>query len=195
MAENKFVVCFNALEKRFFEVAAVHLVGDFYRRNCYKLTLRLNFYDEVNRINDMRQFCLRKITNLMTERNMWQSHHSFYVIEYEIRVISRKRFALIQHKGSESSDDSVSSDDSQSSFEADEFTNRDSAYSSSSEISMASNESSDDSVHYWEDETIENVDLSDTLTSIDEIWDDDRKKIEVDQIWVENKIVTIDMIT
>lgn len=174
MAENKIVVCFNALERRFFQVSALHLVDDPYRRNYYRLSLRLSFYDgdvNVNHIDNMRHLCFRKITNLMSSQNMWQDHHSFYVIEYEIRLIARRRGnRLIQHNDNEKDDESsyansVSSIDShESSFEAEEGnTSGDSAYGSPTDESGSDNHSDGS-----EDETIENLDGSDTLITIDD---------------------------
>lgn len=91
---KKLVFCFNALENRFFEVDAVHNVEHLYRRNFYRMSLRLNFNeDDVNlsRVDEMRALCSRKITKLMTKQNMWQNHHSFYVVDYEIRTIARNQ--------------------------------------------------------------------------------------------------------
>lgn len=93
-SSKKLVFCFNALENRFFEVDAVHYVEHLYRRNFYRMSLRLNFYeDDVNlsRVEEMRALCSRKITKLMTKQNMWQNHHSFYVVDYEIRTIARNQ--------------------------------------------------------------------------------------------------------
>lgn len=162
MAENKFVVCFNAMEKRFFEVSAVHLVQEPFRRNFYRLSLRLNFYygdvDMDRTDGHIRQLCLRKITNLMTAQNMWQNHHSFYEIKYEIRVVARNNDDLIQQNGEKNNESSDTESTSAS--------ESDSAYSSSGPF--ASDESFDESVHYWADETVEDFGGSEDLTSSDD---------------------------
>lgn len=174
MAENKFVVCFNAMEKRFFEVNALHLVQDPYRANFYRLSLRLNFYNgdvDVDQTDNMRQLCLRKITNLMTAQNMWQNHHSFYEIKYEIRLVVRNNGDLIQHnieqnedeKNNESSDtESVSTVSS----EQDSNSSEDSAYSSLGPF--AGEDSSNESTHHWEDDTFEDFSGSEDMTSSDD---------------------------
>lgn len=118
---TRIVFCFNALENRFFEVDAVHRVEHLYRRNFYRMSLRLNFYDNdiaLHRIEEMRALCSRKITKLMTIQNMWQNHHSFYVIDYEIRTIARNQQNNNEsdggeHRGGVESDgDSTLSEDS-----------------------------------------------------------------------------------
>lgn len=159
MAENKFVLCFNALEKRIFAVDAVHLVDDPYRQNFYRFSLRLNFFEgdvDLDRTDDMRQLCLKKITNLMTAQKLWQNHHSFYVIQYEIRTITRKSNNLIQQNDNEGDENSSDEDDdSVSTFNTHESSSGDSAYSSPSDSddeSTAVNDSSGDSIHYWENE-------------------------------------------
>lgn len=89
---QRLVVCFNVREKRFFETAAVHLVEHLYRNNYYRLALRLSFYTgdvDLTHRDDLRQLCFRKITNLMTSENMWQNQNSFYVIDYDVRLIDR----------------------------------------------------------------------------------------------------------
>jgi hypothetical protein len=94
MLGKNLVFCFNALENRFFEVDAVHKVEHLYRKNFYRMSLRLNFYDgdiNLSRVDEMRALCSRKITKLMTVQNMWQNHHSFYVVDYEIRTIARNQ--------------------------------------------------------------------------------------------------------
>lgn len=141
MPNNKFILCFNAIEKKVSEVSAVHLVQHIYRQNFYKLSLRLNFYQEdANRMGDIRRMCLSKITNLMTRLNLWQNHHSFYVIDFDFRWIQRK--------------DNVNNDSAStiSNFSYDE-TSRDSAYSSSSFDSItnpASSTKSNESIQ-WSD--------------------------------------------
>jgi hypothetical protein len=45
--------------------------------------------------------CFGKITNLMTAQNMWQSHHSFYGIDCDIRL-TRKNNELDQQNNNES---------------------------------------------------------------------------------------------
>lgn len=160
MAENKFVLCFNALEKRIFAVNAVHLVDDPYRQNFYRFSLRLNFFESdvnVGRTDDMRQLCLRKITNLMTAQKLWQNHHSFYVVQYEIRTITRKSNNLIQQNGNERDED-TSDDDSVSTFNTHESSSGDSAYSSPSDSddeSTAINDNSRDYMRYRQNETLE----------------------------------------
>lgn len=158
MAGNKFVLCFNALEQRFFEVQAIHMVDDPYRRNYYRFCLRLNFFeDDLNRIDDMRQFCLRKITILMTEQKLWQNLHSFYVIQYEIRTMERKSNNLIQQNNDEGDED-TSDDDSVSTANTHESSNADSAYSSASDNNhdlKALNDSCGDSFYYQENEALE----------------------------------------
>lgn len=148
MEENRFVICFDARNKRFFEVGAVHQVEHRYRMNYYRFSLRLSFYDEdvsVLRFDDMRRLCFRKITNLMTTQNMWQDHHSFYVIEYEIRTVARASNGLIQQNSNESGDgDSETTDDS--SYELDESASDDSAYSSLCDISDKSVDNFEDSL-------------------------------------------------
>lgn len=158
MALNKFVVCFNALERRFFEVAAVHLVVHLYRRNYYRLFLRLNFYDgdvDLDRSDDMRQLSFRKITNLMTSQNLWQNHHSFYVIEYEIRLMARKNDDLIQQNPMDDRSDA------ESELAIYEGEDDESAYGSGDNESLTTNDSRGESVHKQCD------DINDTLTSIE----------------------------
>lgn len=163
MADNQFVVCFNALEKRFFEVNAVHLVEQPFRRNFYRFSLRLNFYDgdvDLNLIDDMRRLCFKKITNLMTTQNMWQNHHSFYVISYEIRLVPRKSDAPIQLNVIEKNDESSDESSIDSSFEHN-FSDNDSAYSSPSSGSLISDDS------YCE--ATENIDtVNELLTTSDD---------------------------
>lgn len=119
----RIVFCFNALENRFFEVDAVHKVEHLYRRNFYRMSLRLNFYDgdiNLRRVEEMRALCSRKITKLMTLQNMWQNHHSFYVVDYEIRTIAR-----IQQNNNESDDEEHGGEESE-----DSTLSEDSAYAS-----------------------------------------------------------------
>lgn len=161
------------MEKRFFVVNAVHLVQDIYRRNFYRLTLRLNFYYgdvDMDRTDDIRQLCLRKITNMMTAQNMWQNHHSFYEIKYEIRVVARNNDDedddLIQQNGDEKNNES-SDTESVSTFNSEQDNSSlDSAYSSSSPF--ISDESFDESVHYWADDTIEGFGGSEDMSSDDD---------------------------
>lgn len=167
MADNQFVVCFNALEKRFFEVNAVHLVEEPFRRNFYRFSLRLNFYDgdvDLNLIEDMRRLCFKKITNLMTSQNMWQNHHSFYVISYEIRLLPKKSND-IQHNDRERNDESSDESSLNSSIEH-SFSTDDSAYSSPSSGSLIS----DDSYSESTDEAFENSDsiMNELLTTSDD---------------------------
>lgn len=117
---KRIVFCFNALENRFFEVDAVHKVEHLYRRNFYRMSLRLNFNDNdinLHRTDEMRALCSRKITKLMTIQNMWQNHHSFYVIDYEIRTIARNQQNNNEsddgeRRGGVESDDGTLSEDS-----------------------------------------------------------------------------------
>lgn len=161
------MLCFNSLEKRFFEVNAIHLVEEPYRKNYYRISLRLNFFESdvnLDQTKYMRQLCLRKITNLMTSHNMWQDHHSFYVIEYEVRLVARKNNDLIQHnleeKGDESSDtESVSTMSVNSSL-----SEGDSAYGStpSDTDSLFAN------LRYWSDGSNENFDSGESSMSNDD---------------------------
>jgi hypothetical protein len=117
---TRIVFCFNALENRFFEVDSVHKVEHLYRRNFYRMSLRLNFNDNdinLRHTEDMRALCSKKITKLMTVQNMWQNHHSFYVIDYEIRTIARNQQNNNEsddgeHLGGVESDESTLSGDS-----------------------------------------------------------------------------------
>jgi len=144
-SNNQFVVCYNYLENRFFEANAVEEVNDPYRRNFYKLHLRLNFYqDDIEHhqlsTDDLKLLCFGKVTKLMTDQNMWQSNHSFYVIEYEIRTILRNNNNLAQqnHHPIDADDSrSFSTDASQHSSvvghnrsDSSLFTSDDSAYAS-----------------------------------------------------------------
>lgn len=112
MQGNKFVVCFNATEQRFFQVPELHLVPEKYRGNFYRVILRLNFYEDafdMNRTTEMRQLCYKKITNLMTNQKMWKNRHSFYLIRYQVRLLARRNNILIQQNYNESIDDDDSS--------------------------------------------------------------------------------------
>jgi hypothetical protein len=174
MAENKFILCFNALEQQFFEVNAIHLVDDPYRKNFYQLSLRLNFFEgdiDLDQANDVRQLCLRKITNLMTTQKIWQNHHSFYVVQYEIRMMARKSNNLIQQNHNEKDEDigdHNEANDSMSTVNTHESSSDDSAYGSPSDSdeSTALNRSND-SIHYWEDETLDNIDGNASFSDID----------------------------
>lgn len=173
MAENKFVLCFNALEQRFFAVDAVHLVDDPYRRNFYRFCLRLNFFEddvELERTDNMRQLCLEKITNLMTAQKLWQNHHSFYVIQYEIRTMERRNNDLIQQNHNEGDED-TSDNESISTVNTHESSSKDSAYgdspSDSDDESTAINDSSGDSTHCWEDESVEGFNRNSSFSDID----------------------------
>lgn len=167
MSESKFKFCYNPLEQRFFEVSAVHTVNDPYRKNYYRFCLRLSFYEDdvdLNRIDDMRQLCLRKITNLMTEQKLWKNHHSFYVVQYEIRTMARKSNDLNQQNDNEGTSD----DDSASSVNTHETSSTDSAYGSpdSDLDSTMPGDSADDSIHYW-GENDESDDFAEGLRSSD----------------------------
>lgn len=145
MAELNFVVCYNAISEKFFPVDATHLVEEKYRMNFYRLSLRLNFFEgqvDLQQTINMRRLCFRKITNLMTSRNIFQNHHSFYVIKYEIRLLARLTNGLIQHIDDEkvdetSEDESVSSD-----------TSEDSAYDSENESSSSDDECFSEEMSY-----------------------------------------------
>lgn len=105
MSKHSLVICFNALENRFFEVSAIHKVEHLYRLNFYRLSLRLKFYEndiDLSHIDEMRKLCFRQITKLMTVQNMWPNHHSFYVVDYEIRTIARN--PVNQQNNNESND-------------------------------------------------------------------------------------------
>ena len=142
---NNFVICFNALENRFFEVDAIHEVDHLYRPYYYRLSLRLNFYNgdiNMSNIDEMRKLCFRKITKLMTIQNMWQNHHSFYVIDYEIRTIPKRANEQFQQNNNESDrreyDDD--SDESENSYYV-STTSNDSAYISPTSVAETSNDS------------------------------------------------------
>ncbi|KAG5676001.1 hypothetical protein PVAND_005856 [Polypedilum vanderplanki] len=137
MSKYSFVVCFNALENRYFKVSAVHEVEHLYRLNFYRLSLRLNFNEcdvNLSQFEKMRQLCFRKITKLMTTQNMWQSHHSFYVINCEIRTI-RKNNELDQ-QNNDISEGRASESENASSDETESSTSNDSAYNSPPSVAM-----------------------------------------------------------
>lgn len=142
---NNFVICFNALENRFFEVDAIHKVDHLYRPYYYRLSLRLNFYNDdidMSNMDEMRKLCFRKITKMMTIQNMWQNHHSFYVIDYEIRTVPRRVNEQNQQNNNESDrreyDDD--SDESENSYYM-STTSNDSAYISPTSVAETSNDS------------------------------------------------------
>ena len=168
MGENKFVFCFNSIEKRFFEVEAIHLVDEPYRKNYYRLWLRLNFFDgDVDlKANDMRQLCLRKITNLMTTHNMWQDQHSFYVIEYEVRLVARKNNDLIQQNIDERSDENSDTESMSTVSINSSFSDEDSAYGSST--SESSIDDINENLRYWTDDLDGNVDSGESSMSCDD---------------------------
>lgn len=158
MLENNLVFCFNALENRFFEVDAVHKVEHLYRKNFYRMSLRLNFNDSdinLSRVDEMRALCSKKITKLMTVQNMWQNHHSFYVVDYEIRTIARN-----QQNNNESDDEQQRNgeEDRNESERSDDTLSNDSAYTRSTTPSGESGDqqnsphssiySSEDSSHH-----------------------------------------------
>lgn len=169
MGENKFVLCFDVMEKRIFEVNAIHLVEEPYRKNYYRLSLRLNFLCgdvDLNNTDDMRQLCLRKITNLMTSRNMWQNHHSFYVIEYEVRLVARKNNDLIQQNVEEKSDESSDNESMSTVSATSSWSEEDSAYGSPT--SGSSVDSMNENLCCWIDDPDENVDSGESSLSSEE---------------------------
>lgn len=103
----------------------------------------------------------------MTAENMWQNHHSFYEIKYEIRVVARNNDDLIQQNDDEKNDESSDTESVSSTVNSEQDNSSlDSAYSSSGPI--ASDESFDESIHYWADETAEDFSGSEDLSSSDE---------------------------
>lgn len=165
MWKNEFVLCFNVMEKRFFEVEAIHLVEERYRRNHYRVSLRLNFYEKdvgLNQTDEMRKLCLRKITNLMTTYNMWQDQHSFYHIRYEVRLLARNN-SLSQQKADEKIDESNSEAESMSTVSSSTTTEEDSAFGSSS--CNSSLDIINENLCRWDDDLNRNVDSGDSLLS------------------------------
>lgn len=164
MFENKLIVCFNAVQKRFFAVSRVETVEKCYRNYFYRLTLRLNFYyDDIAAYcaDDMRQLCFRKITKMMTKQNMWQDHHSFYIIEYEIRTMARKSVDLIQQNDNKRNEECTDGDgessidtNHDSSSELDKTANIDSAYGTTSNYSDTSSNFSEDELNSSMNETL-----------------------------------------
>lgn len=141
------MICFDSLENRFFEVDAVHKVDHLYRANHYRLSLRLNFFNDaidVSNIDGMRMVCFRKITKLMTQHNMWQNHHSFYVVDYEMRFIPRVA-ERIQQNDDESDrrdgDESENSNYVNSTSSSDDSSSGDSAYKSNTSVATDSSDS------------------------------------------------------
>jgi hypothetical protein len=162
MLKDRFVCCYDVLERRFFEVGALYLVPIPYRRNFYKITLKACFYEgevDFEQRDEMKRLCYTKITNLMTERNIWQDHHSFYLVEYEAFLMPRKNNEPNEQNdmSDESSDaHSVSTANTSSSFEDDDEMDVDSAYGSPSHHSDASShDTSQESLHLWVDESFE----------------------------------------
>lgn len=174
MGENKFVLCFNAMEKRFFEVIAIHLVEEPYRKNYYRLCLRLNFFDgdiDLNHTDAIRRLCLRKVTNLMTSHNMWQDHHSFYVIEYEVRLVARKNNDLIQQNHDEKSDESTDNESMSTVSVNSSLNDEDSAYGASSPSFESSTDTINENLRYWTDESGESIDSGgNSMSSIEDNW-------------------------
>lgn len=160
MASSTIVVCYNMLENRYFQVNAVTDVNDPYRKNYYKLQLRLSFIlSDIDELSDveMKQLCYRKIMNMMTNQNIWQNNHSFYVIEYEIRTMPGNDLIQQNETGSEENQSAVSQPTNSSFSDIDDDPsnneNGDSAYESPNYSSNS--ELLDGSVDYWNDD--ENV--------------------------------------
>lgn len=171
MSKSTFVICFNALENRFFEVDAIHEVEHLYRPNYYRLSLRLNFYNgdiNMSNIDEMRILCFRKITKLMTLQNMWQNHHCFYVIDYEIRTIPRRVNEQIQQNNNESDRRDDHHDDD---YDDDESEN-------STDVSMSS-ESSIDSAYLSPTSVATTISVSEQL-SFSSAYSSDDYSVNVD---------------
>jgi hypothetical protein len=146
--KNTLILCFNALDKCSFEVPAIHEVDHMYRRYFYRISLRLNFNEsDINMIaqDEMRKLCLRKITKLMTTQNMWQNHHSFYVVDYEIRTIAKTNERIQQNNNESDRRVHESENDSHN------FT------SSSASTSVGSSSSSSDSSYLSSDTNNRNI--------------------------------------
>jgi hypothetical protein len=156
MAPSTIVVCYNMLENRYFRVNAVHDVNDPYRKNYYKLQLRLIFMSsDVEMLSDveMNRLCYKKIMNLMTNQNIWQNNHGFYVVEYEIRTLpgndlnQQNGNYVEQNQSAESvSTDSSFNDENDDDDDPSHNENNDSAYES------PNYSSSSGSVNYWTDD-------------------------------------------
>lgn len=155
MSQYQLVFCYNSQEQRFFLVDSVFLVEDPYSNNCYRLRLRLNFFEgdvDFDHTEGMMKLCLEKITNLMTTYKLWQNNHSFYVVQYEVRRIVRKNDLIQQNLNRE--DEDSSDDESVSSANSQHCSSVDSAYSSASSV---------DSFDYWGNRFIANHE-DETLT-------------------------------
>lgn len=153
MTLNKFVVCYDAVAKDYFEVSEVHLVDHKYRANYYQINLRLTFHKndvDIHRRDEMKTICFDKIINQMTVDNLWPRHNGFCVVTYRVRLLNETIGEFLNKQAAMELWNSYSSGS-----ESDgDLTDDDSAYGSSSSESSDDVSLSDESSNYGSDGTV-----------------------------------------
>lgn len=149
-SNNLFVVCYNASAKEPFAVSEAVRVDRKYRKNFYRVELRLNFHEKDVNIHEreqMRRLCYKQIIEKMTSDKLWQCHDSLYFLTYRVRLL-RETISefLSRQRAQEVYDELQNTDDSYSSY--------DSAYFSLLSESFGDVSLDDESNDYGSDDSV-----------------------------------------